>query len=115
MDITVTRAPHAHVLHISGRWDFFSATNFEQRCNELLQDENMRDVVLDLAAVPYLSSFGLRAILELAKRLEPLSGDLHVADMQPAVAKVFIGSGFHRLFRHFPYVPSALAAFSRKK
>jgi anti-anti-sigma factor len=115
MDITVTRAPQAHVLHISGRWDFFSATNFEQRCEELLRDEDMRDVVLDLAAVPYLSSFGLRAILELAKRLEPLSGDLHIADMQPAVAKVFIGSGFHRLFRHFSDVPSALAAFPRKK
>jgi anti-anti-sigma factor len=72
-------------------------------------------VVLDLAAVSYLSSFGLRAILELGKRLEPLSGELHIADMQPAVAKVFIGSGFHRLFRHFPDVPSALAAFPRKR
>ncbi|MDR2075886.1 MAG: STAS domain-containing protein [Desulfovibrio sp.] len=114
MDITVTRAPQAHVLHISGRWDFFSAANFEEICDELLRAEDMRDVVLDLAAVPYLSSFGLRAILELAKRLEPLSGNLRVADMQPAVAKVFIGSGFHRLFRHFPDVPSALAALGRK-
>jgi anti-anti-sigma factor len=114
MNITVTRAHKAHVLHIAGRWDFFSATDFEQRCEELLRDEHMLDVVLDLAAVPYLSSFGLRAILELGKRLEPLSGTLHLADMQPAVAKVFIGSGFHRLFRHFPDVPSALAALSRK-
>ena len=115
MEISVTRAPQAHVLQISGRWDFFSATNFEQRCEDLLRDEHMRDVVLDLAAVSYLSSFGLRAILELGKRLEPLSGELHIADMQPAVAKVFIGSGFHRLFRHFPDVPSALAAFPRKR
>jgi anti-anti-sigma factor len=115
MNITVTRAPQAHVLHIAGRWDFFSATDFEQRCDEILRDGHMPNVVLDLAAVSYLSSFGLRAILELGKRLESLSGDLHMADMQPAVAKVFMGSGFHRLFRHFPDVPSALAAFGRKK
>ncbi|MDR2162204.1 MAG: STAS domain-containing protein [Desulfovibrio sp.] len=115
MDITVTSAPHAHILHLSGRWDFFSATNFEQYCEDLLREENMLNVVLDLGAVPYLSSFGLRAMLDLAKRLEPMSGNIHVADMQPAVAKVFIGSGFHRLFRHFPDVPSALAALSGKK
>lgn len=98
-------------MHLSGRWDAFSASAFEQRCAELLRDENMRRVVLDLAKVDYLSSFGLRAMLNLGKLLEPLEGELYVADLQPAVAKVYRGSGFHSLFRDFPDVDSAVRAF----
>ena len=111
MEIQTTRMGQVHVMHLSGRLDAFSASAFEQRCSELLHGDAMRHVVLDLAKVDYLSSFGLRAMLNLGKLLEPLGGELHVADLQPAVAKVYRGSGFHSLFHDFPDVNSAVRAF----
>ncbi len=114
MEIQTTRAGKAHVIHLSGRWDAFSAAAFEQRCADLVREEDMRRVVLDLAKVDYLSSFGLRAMLNLGKLLEPLEGELLVADLQPPVAKVYRGSGFNSLFRDFPDVDSAVRGFKDK-
>ena len=111
MEIQITRKDGAFIVHLSGRWDAFSATSFEQRCVELVRDEAMRHVVLDLAKVDYLSSFGLRAMLNLGKLLEPLAGEIHVAELQPAVAKVYRGSGFNSLFQDFPDVEGAIRAF----
>lgn len=111
MEIQITRMGDAHVLRLFGRWDAFSAAAFEQRCAELVREEGMRRVVLDLARVDYLSSFGLRAMLNLGKLLEPLQGKIHAAALQPAVAKVYRGSGFHSLFLDFPDVDSAVRAF----
>ncbi len=114
MEIQITRTGKVHVLHLSGRWDAFSAAAFEQRCAELVREDGMRRVVLDLAKVDYLSSFGLRAMLNLGKLLKPLEGDIHVADMQAAVAKVYRGSGFTSLFPDFSDVAGAARAFKDK-
>ena len=114
MEIQITRMGETHVMHLAGRWDAFSAASFEQRCTELTREEGMRHVVLDLANGDYLSSFGLRAMLNLGKMLEPLGGGIHVADLQPSVAKVYRGSGFTSLFQDFPDVDSAVRAFMRK-
>ena len=111
MEIQVTRMGKTHVISLSGRWDAFSAASFEQRCADLLREEGMRHVVLDLAGVDYLSSFGLRAMLNLGKLLEPLGGELRVAALQPSVAKVYRGSGFNSLFQDFPDVENAVRAF----
>ena len=111
MEIQITRTGKAHVLHLSGRWDAFSAAAFERRCAEMVREDGMRRVVLDLAKVDYLSTFCLRAMLNLGKLLEPLDGEIHVADMQAAVAKVYRGSGFTSLFPDFPDVTSAARAF----
>jgi anti-sigma B factor antagonist len=111
MEIQLSRTGHVYVLRLSGRWDAFSAAAFEEQCSDLVRDEGMRHVVLDLANVDYLSSFGLRAMLNLGKLLEPLEGRLLVADLQPPVAKIYRGSGFNSLFSDFPDVQSAVKAF----
>ncbi len=62
MEIHVSQAPSAHVIRLSGRWDAFSSPAFEQSCSELI-GQDMRNVVLDLSGVDYVSSFGLRGLL----------------------------------------------------
>ncbi len=74
----------------------------------------MRLVVVDLANVDYVSSFGLRSLLSLGKILEPLGGLIHVAALRPGVEKVFLGCGFGSLFPAFPDAATAAAAFSDK-
>ena len=114
MNIDVNVEGKTYILRLAGRWDAFSASAFEQRCAGLLE-EGMRNVVIDMGQVDYLSSFGLRAMLNLGKTLEPLGGNIVVAELQPQVSKVFRGSGFDRLFRDFPSVESATKAIGGKK
>ena len=113
MHCAVSLIPPAHVIRIAGRWDAFSAPEFEAFWNELSRAENPRLLVLDLTDVDYVSSFGLRGLLLLGKQLEPLGGALHIAGMCPAVHKVFLGSGLASLFPAFADAVAAAAAFAR--
>ena len=74
---------------------------------------HMRATVIDAAQVDYVSSFGLRSLLNLGKMLEPLKGVIHMSSLQPQVSKIFIGSGFGNLFPVFPTVDAALKAFGK--
>lgn len=48
-----------------------------------------RHVVLDLAAVPFVSSLGIRLLLTLARTLRRRGRHLVIANVQPAVMTVF--------------------------
>lgn len=112
MEIQVHHAQGVYVITLSGRWDTFSASAFEQKGAELVA-EGMRSAVIDAAQVDYVSSFGLRSLLNLGKLLEPLKGRIHMSALQPQVAKIFIGSGFGSLFPVFPTVTAAIKAFGK--
>ena len=99
-----------HILHLAGRWDGFSATSFEDWCTALV-DKGMRCAVIDCTHVDYVSSFGLRSLLKLGKSLDALGGVVRVSALQPQIRKVFVGSGFDRLFPEYPDLTAALAAF----
>ena len=109
MEIRVQVSHGVHILALSGRWDAFSAADFEETCADLI-DKGMRDVVIDAANVDYVSSFGLRSLLNLGKLLEPLHGRVHISSLQPQVRKIFIGSGFSSLFPEHPDVDAAVRA-----
>jgi anti-anti-sigma factor len=111
MEITVTHNPPVHILYLSGRWDGFSAREFENVSNELVHAGAMRLAVVDLANVDYVSSFGLRSLLALRKMLEPLGGLVYMAALRPNVEKVFLGCGFGSLFPAFPDAAAAARAF----
>lgn len=83
-------------------------------CTTLIQ-EGARMLVIDAAAVDYMSSFGLRSLLNIGKLLEPLQGRVHISSLQPQVRKVFVGSGFNSLFPEYPDVSTALCALQKNK
>ena len=114
MEFSVSHLPAASVIRITGRWDAFSAREFEQYCAELDSGSPLHCIVLDVAGVDYISSFGLRSLLNLGKLLHSREGSLHLCGMRPAVRRVFTGSGFASLFREFPDADSAVAAFGRE-
>ncbi len=64
MEIQVSQINGVHIIKLAGRWDTFSSADFEQTCAALVE-ENMRRVVIDADNVEYISSFGLRSLLNL--------------------------------------------------
>ncbi len=100
MDIMTSINEGIYLVEVSGRWDAYSANEFEQKCTNLIE-EGMRNVVFDLSAVDYISSFGLRSLLNIGKKLDPLAGNIVVSNMSPTIYKLFVGSGFANLFPAF--------------
>ncbi len=106
MQINVSQDSEIYTIILSGRWDAYSTTNIEQTCIELI-NKGMRHVIFDLAEVDYISSFGLRTLLNIGKLLDPLNGLIVVSSMRPNLRKLFIGSGFASLFPEFSNIKDA--------
>ena len=53
-----------------------------------------RKIVLDLSRLAYISSAGLRVVLQLAKQIKQQAGNLVLCSLQPHVHEVFEISGF---------------------
>lgn len=68
-------------------------------------------LVADLAGVDYMSSAGLRALLETVKEARQRGGDLRLASVQANVLRVLDLSGFTKILKVFPDVAAATASF----
>jgi anti-anti-sigma factor len=96
------------VIRPLGRLDSGSAPDFETQVLEALLGGSTR-VVLDLSALEYVSSAGLRVILLAGKKLRGNGGRLLLAGLRSNVREVFDMSGFLQLFPVLPTVDEALA------
>ncbi|MEE8334387.1 MAG: STAS domain-containing protein [Alphaproteobacteria bacterium] len=64
-------------------------------------------LVIDLSAVNYMSSAGLRVLAHAAREAQDLSIDLSVAGLRDTVAEIFAISRFDRLFKVFETTDAA--------
>jgi len=90
--------PAKHRLIVpSGRIDGASAPVLEGELSRAI-DEGNRRIVVNLSAVDYMSSAGLRVLLAAMKRLKKADGNLVLCAMKPFVQEVFDLTGFSRIF-----------------
>ena len=85
------------ILALRGRLDTETSADLELAVQDLLAT-GARDFLIDLGAVSYVSSAGLRVLLALAKQLEGSKGRLRLCALSPAVYQVFEVAGFSKLF-----------------
>lgn len=72
------------MLRLAGRFGHRAAPEFEKAAAECLA-QGVAGVVIDLSAVDYLSSPGLRAIVSLAGKLQERRGQVIVRGAKDAV------------------------------
>ncbi|HTL76250.1 MAG TPA: STAS domain-containing protein [Casimicrobiaceae bacterium] len=96
----------------AGRLDHSAAAEFEQSMLPLAGDKQTSGLVMDFAAVDYISSVGLRVLMLTAKAARARKARIAAVALQPIVAEVFAISRFDSVFEMFPTVRDALAAMS---
>jgi len=96
----------------TGRLDHSAAAEFEQSMLPLAGDKQTSGLVMDFAAVDYISSVGLRVLMLTAKAARARKARIAAVALQPIVAEVFAISRFDSVFEMFPTVRDALAAMS---
>ncbi len=136
MEITVTTRQGAVPITVVQPHGDVDASNYSQLISkvESLQQEGVRDLILDLSDVPFMSSAGLGALHTIAlmlrgqKPTDPQAGwnalksidrsreagmQKHVKLLQPQqyVADTFDKAGFTQFFEIFPDLQGALASF----
>jgi anti-anti-sigma factor len=117
------------VFTIRGEITADSATRFQEEANRAVAG-GTRNLVLDLTNVPYIGSFGIRAICDVLMSLHEMDGEeseaqlrqalmdgksksphLKLVNPTPQVMKVFENTGFDRVLEVHGTVPAAVASF----
>jgi serine/threonine-protein kinase RsbW len=101
------------VIPVRGRVDAVTAPHLNREVHDQISS-GARHVLLDLSAVTFLSSSGLRALLLIRKELMTLGGELRLAGLQPQVHEVFALTGFTQVFAIHGTVDEARSSFAPK-
>ncbi len=91
MQITQKQSAEELTLVIEGRIDTTTAPALEAEINGI--DANVKDLVLDMKGVEYISSAGLRVLLAAQKKMSKV-GTLKLTGVCDAVMEVFEMTGF---------------------
>lgn len=95
MKITAQRVGLKLIVNAEGRIDTTTAVEYGNKINDYLDDsdDEIKELVLDFSNIDYISSIGLRVILELQKRINN-QGYMKLINVAPSVMEVFEMTGF---------------------
>ena len=98
------------VVKIKGQMDTLTAPDFERKCFSWI-DRGETDFAVDLGELEYISSFGIRSILIVAKKLKVGGGQVHFCCLSGMVKKVFSLAGFLSMFPIYDSLEQALGQY----
>lgn len=108
MEVTKEQKGTALIVRISGRLDILNSKELGNELQSMI-DAGHHYLALDLSGLEYVSSSGLRVLLQARKTLKPLGGTVVLCAMTDFVRKVIDTTGFASIFKAFPTVEEALA------
>jgi anti-anti-sigma factor len=99
LKVTVETHARTTLLTVLGRLDFGAAAEFQKQLEEALAGAGTAPglLVVDCAALDYVSSAGLRTFLLAARSAQRAGIGFALCALRPAVREVFDLSGFSRI------------------
>jgi anti-anti-sigma factor len=107
MTVGIERRPGAIIWRLGGSLTFGEGDEFRQTL-ESVAGEQSPLVVLDMAALDFICSMGLGAIVSLHVKSRHHEGKIRLAGPQPNVRDLFETTRLTHIFPIFPDVPSAV-------
>ena len=95
-------------IRLDGRLDIDGARAIEDRF-AFLATTSTTNIIVDLAAVSFLASIGIRLLMTSARGQQTRGGKLVLAGAQPLVKKVLLTAGIDQLIPLFDDVDTAQA------
>jgi anti-anti-sigma factor len=80
------------IVELIGRLDTASVEEFNEEIAEIAAEN--KDIIFDCNELEYISSSGLRSLLNLHKQLKAEGGQLAIKNLQQTVKSVFDLTGF---------------------
>ena len=115
MNVRIEALPEATYVMPEGRLDFDAAPGFQESLERLLGAAGKAPaaLIIDGAALEYVSSAGLRAVLLTARAAQRAGVAFALCSLQPSVREVFNLSGFNRIIAVHADRAAALAQQGR--
>jgi anti-sigma B factor antagonist len=114
MKTTITKENNTTIFSLNGRLDSNSAPQFEQQLHDFITAP-CGNLVFDCNNLEYISSAGLRIILNIAKAYKSGHFLFSTCAMQEHVREVFEISGFDSFITIHPSIDASLAVLKDQK
>ncbi len=98
------------ILALNGRIDSEGAVQFDSALRNALQ-KGLYKIVLDMAAVRYLNSSGLRTLADVLTKTKAGGGGLCVVTPSERVQRIFEVAGFDKFFQAYQTIEEAVSGF----
>jgi anti-sigma B factor antagonist len=110
LSIDTDNTKSVSVMKVKGRVDSDTTPEFEHALLQLLGD-NRNKIVLNLQAVEFLSSAGLRAMVKALKDAQKSGGDVRLASVSQPIEVILRTVGMLQMFKMFSTSEEAAAGF----
>ena len=110
MEITVNEYKRVTVVTVTGRVDSVTYGEFESALQAELEQGRV-NIVLDFSGVEFISSAGLRVLVNARKLVKNAGGRIAFAQPRPRVTETLEIAGLEVLFESYPDRETAIATF----
>ncbi len=110
MEITTQQLDNCDVVQARGRIDGMTAPVLEETF-EAITDAGRSQIVFDMSEVGFISSVGLRVMIDAQKACRRLGGEMVVAGLSSPIDRAFDLAGYDTLFVVTDTVEGGIAHF----
>ena len=110
MEIATKEYKRVTVMTVTGRVDSVTYSEFENSLQAEM-DQGRVNIALDLSGVEFISSAGLRVLVNARKNVKTAGGKIIIAQPSQQVIETLEIAGLEVLFEQFPDREAAIAAF----
>lgn len=110
MEITEHERDEVTIFTLDGRVDSEGAVDLDLAL-QAATSAGKNKLILDMAAVRYINSAGLRTLADVLTQVRQQEGDLKLVNPHPRVARVLQIIGFDKFFAIHDTIDEAVAAF----
>jgi anti-sigma B factor antagonist len=111
MEIAITEYKHCHLVKVDGRMDSATAPQLADTFNSIMKSGRYR-IILDLAGLEYISSSGLRILINTQKMCRRYNrGELVLACVPSKIYSALDLAGFTQFFKLFDDITTAVGNF----
>ena len=93
MEVVEKKQDGICILTLQGRLDANTADEFRAKILQII-DDGTHNIVLDCEGLDYISSAGLRIVLEATKKVKQSQGKIVLCSLQPYIQEIFEVSKF---------------------
>ncbi|WP_411823912.1 STAS domain-containing protein [Leptospira sp. 'Mane'] len=101
MEISLKKSADAYIISISGSLDIYTSLDFKNFLEANIPQVQSGDlhVVVNLEKLNYIDSSGIGMLIKQLNYVQELKGKFSIANMRPAIEKVFKVAGLTSYFQ----------------
>lgn len=77
------------IVYPEGRLDVTKSSEMEEDIVKIIEEEGIRNIIMNLENVEYMSSSGFRACIAILRKLKSLNGNFKLSNVRPTVKRIF--------------------------